>query len=61
MPEDSTRRLLKVFGIAVTDLEDALAAGRPEDAQKAAAQLARHGAEIRALVERLLERASRAG
>ena len=25
MPEDSTRRLLRVFGIAVTDCEDALA------------------------------------
>jgi hypothetical protein len=24
MPEDSTRRLLRVFGIAVTDCEDAL-------------------------------------
>jgi len=24
MPEDTTRRLLKVFGIAVTDCEDAL-------------------------------------
>jgi hypothetical protein len=24
MPEDATRRLLKVFGIAVTDCEDAL-------------------------------------
>jgi hypothetical protein len=57
MPEDSTRRLLKVFGMAVTELEDALAAGRPEDAEKAAAELVRRGAEIRALVERLLERA----
>ncbi len=28
MAEDSTRRLLKVFGIAVTNLEDALEAGR---------------------------------
>lgn len=26
MAEDSTRRLLKVFGVAVTDCEDALAA-----------------------------------
>jgi hypothetical protein len=26
MPEDSTRRLLRVFGIAVTDCEDALGA-----------------------------------
>lgn len=25
MPEDSTRKLLKVFGVAVTDCEDALA------------------------------------
>ena len=61
MPQDSTRRLLKVFGIAVTNLEDALAEGRPEDAQKAAADLARHGAEIRALVERLLGQARQGG
>ncbi|MGH7266548.1 MAG: hypothetical protein ACREMB_17130 [Candidatus Rokuibacteriota bacterium] len=26
MPEDSTRRLLRAFGVAVTDCEDALAA-----------------------------------
>jgi len=26
MPEDSTRRLLKVFGVSVTECEDALAA-----------------------------------
>lgn len=36
MPDDSTRRLLKVFGIAVTDLEDgaahALAAAREAQA-----------------------------
>jgi hypothetical protein len=61
MPEDSTRRLLKAFGVAVTELEDALAAGKHEEAQQAAAALARHGAEIRALVDRLLERASGGG
>jgi hypothetical protein len=61
MPEDSTRRLLRAFGMAVTDLEDALAAGRSEEAQRAAAALARHGAEIRALVDRLLEQANQGG
>jgi hypothetical protein len=35
----STRRLLKVFGIAVTSLEDALEAGQADEARKAAAEL----------------------
>jgi hypothetical protein len=61
MVEDSTRRLLTVFGTAVTDLEDALAAGRPEDAEKAATELVRRGAELRTLVGRLLERTSEGG
>ena len=30
MAEDSTRRLLKTFGVAVTNLEDALAAGEAD-------------------------------
>jgi hypothetical protein len=31
MPSDETRRLLKVFGVAVTNLEDALDRKAPED------------------------------
>lgn len=39
MAQDSTRRLLKVFGIAVTNLEDALEAALAEGAKKAEAEL----------------------
>jgi hypothetical protein len=31
MPSDVTRRLLKAFGVAVTDLEDAIDGGAPVD------------------------------
>ena len=34
MAQDSTRRLLKVFGIAVTNLEDALEAAPAEGARR---------------------------
>jgi hypothetical protein len=57
MAEESTRRLLKVFGIAVTNLEDALEAGQPETARKAEAELRERMKEILALVETLSERA----
>ena len=59
MAEDSTRRLLKVFGIAVTNLEDALEAGLAEDARKAEAELRERIREVTALVERLSERAAK--
>jgi hypothetical protein len=58
MAEDSARRLLKVFGIAVTDLEDALAAGEADGARKAAAELAERMKDVSALVERLSARAA---
>jgi hypothetical protein len=59
MAEDSTRRLLKVFGIAVTNLEDALEAGLAEGAKKAEAVLRERMKEVTALVERLAERAAK--
>ena len=31
MPSDETRRLLKLFGVAVTNLEDAIDANKPMD------------------------------
>ena len=58
MAEDSTRRLLKVFGIAVTDLEDALAAGEAAGARTAAALLGERMKDVSALVERLAARAA---
>ena len=59
MAEDSTRRLLKVFGIAVTNLEDALEAGLAEGAKKAEAELRERMKEVTALAERLPERAAK--
>jgi hypothetical protein len=59
MAQDSTRRLLKVFGIAVTNLEDALEATLAEGAKKAEAELRERMKEVIALVERLSERAAK--
>jgi hypothetical protein len=59
MAEESTRRLLKVFGIAVTDLEEALAAGQIDGARKAAAELRERMREIIELVERLSDKVAK--
>ena len=53
MAQDSTRRLLRTFGIAVTDLEDALEGGQADPAKKAATELRERMREVRELVERL--------
>ena len=57
MTEDSTRRLLKVFGIAVTNLEDALEGGQRDGAKNAAAELRERMKDVTVLVERLCARA----
>ena len=57
--EDSTRRLLRSFGIAVTDVEDALEAGQAEEARKAEAQLRERMKEVIALIERLSARVAK--
>lgn len=59
MAEDSTRRLLKVFGIAVTNLEDALEAGLAEGAKKAEAELRERMKEVTALVKQLSVRSTK--
>jgi hypothetical protein len=59
MAQESTRRLLKVFGIAVTNLEDALEAASAEGAKKAEAELSDRLKEVIALAERLSERAAK--
>ncbi|OGK81882.1 MAG: hypothetical protein A2X52_21360 [Candidatus Rokubacteria bacterium GWC2_70_16] len=59
MGEESTRHLLKAFGIAVTGLEDAVAAGGADGAKKAELDLRARMREIIALVERLSERAAK--
>lgn len=54
MPSEETRRLLKVFGIAVTDLEDAVEKGAPsEEVSKADAEVRARLEEITALIKRL--------
>ncbi|HWP60318.1 MAG TPA: hypothetical protein VNL14_20655 [Candidatus Acidoferrales bacterium] len=54
MPTDETRRLLKVFGIAITDFEDAVNSGAPrEQLQKAEALARSRLEEVRELIERL--------
>jgi len=56
MAEDSTRRLLKTFGVAVTNLEDALDAGEADRAKKSAAELREIMKDIIELVEGQSER-----
>ena len=54
MPSDQTRRLLRVFGVAVTTYEDAIEQGAPPDeVAKAAAEVRTRLQEVTALIERL--------
>ena len=54
MPSDETRRVLKVFGVAVTTFEDAIEKGRPvEEIKKAEAEIDASLTEVTALIERL--------
>ena len=57
MPSDETRRLLKLFGVAVTNLEDAIDERAPlEEIMKWDRDLADRTREIIALVENLRSR-----
>jgi len=57
MPSDETRRVLKVFGVAVTSLEDAIDGRRPfAEIMRWDAELADRTREVLALVERLRSR-----
>lgn len=54
MPTDETRRLLKVFGVAVTAFEDAVdKKASAEERKKAEAEVSRRLEEVTALIERL--------
>ncbi len=54
MPSDETRRLLKVFGVAVTAYEDAVNRRAPaEELAKAEAEARARLEDVRAFVERL--------
>jgi hypothetical protein len=57
MPSDETRRLLKVFGVAVTNLEDAIDSKAPlKDIAKLDNELAERTRDIIAFVDRLRSR-----
>jgi hypothetical protein len=57
MPTDETRRILKVFGVAVTAFEDAVdKAASPEELQKTETEVRNRLAEISALIEGLRAR-----
>ena len=54
MTTDETRRLLKVFGVAVTAFEDAVDKGAPpEELKKAETEVKTRLEEIAALIDRL--------
>lgn len=59
MAQDSTRRRLREFGVAVTTLEDAVEAGQGDAARKAESVLREHLKELIGLVERLSEQAAK--
>jgi hypothetical protein len=54
MPSDETRRMLKVFGVAVTAYEDAVEKGvSPEELSKAEREVRTRLQEVTALIEGL--------
>ena len=54
MPTDETRRVLRMFGVAVTEYEDAVDKGAPsEELRKAEAEVRTRLDEVTALIERL--------
>jgi hypothetical protein len=54
MPTDETRRLLKVFGVAVTAFEDAVDKNAPpEELRKAEAEVKTRLEEVTGLINRL--------
>lgn len=54
MPTDETRRLLKVFGVAVTEYEDAVHKNAPaEELKRAENEVRARLEEVAALIERL--------
>jgi hypothetical protein len=54
MPTDETRRVLKVFGVAITAYEDAVdKSASAEEVKKAEAEVRTRLEEVTALIERL--------
>ena len=59
MSQDTTRRLLKELGVAVTSFEDAVEAKQGDAARTAEGLLREHLKELIGLVERLSEQATK--
>lgn len=60
MPSDETRRVLKVFGVAVTNLEDAIDGKKPlDEIMKWDRELDERMREVIDVVERLRSRGAR--
>jgi hypothetical protein len=54
MPSDEARRVLKIFGVAVTNYEDCVEKGAPaEETDKARAEVESSLNEVTALIDRL--------
>ena len=54
MPSDETRRLLRTFGVAVTQYEDAVSSGAPaQEIQQAGDEARARLNEIKAMLDRL--------
>lgn len=54
MPSDETRRLLKLFGVAMTEFEDAVhQSAAPDELRKREAEVRARLEELDALIERL--------
>ena len=57
MPSEEVRRLLKLFGVAVTEFEDAAHQGAaPDELRKCEAEVRARLEEIEALIKRLRRR-----
>ena len=58
MPSDETRRLLKLYGVAVTEFEDTVLRAAPdEEIKRADAAMRARSEELEAWIERLRRRA----
>jgi hypothetical protein len=59
MPSDEARRLLKLFGVAVTEFEDAVLRAAPaEEIKQADAEMRARSEEIEGWIDRLRRRAA---
>ena len=57
MPSEEVRRLLKLFGVAVTELEDAVHQGvAPDELRKRDAEVRARLEDLESLIERLRKR-----